>query len=1057
MSLFLIFTLRNHHGIPGNYNTDMNQSFIDALMHFFSLLLLPLPGRKLDNTRLKLQEYIHKAGIGFPFDECLKIYNTYSGKYFFEFSNHPYGNEEDTFEIHRRLLIDAGHKSQENLLLQERLLVILSLLEFNHLYNNDDDLSLNNIKEIGFGLNISEEEFYQMIDFLYNRQDVDSDFDLILESSPDHEELEGKWINENLPEIAEIKSQFRDRINGRIHFRLFNRFNYIAFIYSGEESPYLNDKRIYADFLYSFRHKDILKFSGQVAIEYEEIEDVFKPIDRLPKIFLSGTDISYRYKKTNYSIKAFDFHEESGQLIGIIGSNGVGKSTILKLISNQLNPSTGKLLINGSDLIENSFRLKPAIGFIPHEQIIFPALSIYENLLFHAHLCLGNLNQNEIKARVKETLIKLQIESIQDMRPGYIIGHQITDYQRICIKIAFELLRKPYILYLDEPFSSLSYSDTKRLITFLKEEVNQGKLVILTSQLPNTELFNLFDKIWLIDQEGYLVYNGEPENALPFLKNTGLLPYYFIQSRRDEVSAEDIVKIIETKKIEKDGRVSERRQVSPGAWYDAWRSECQSKKEKLKEEENNKDLPNDKKPLPIQTSGIPSIEKQFLVFLFRNLYLRFRNYKYLLWFLAGVPVLGGIIAWTIRLSTGGSYSFAENPYIPLFLFLSVNLMFLVGTLAGAEEIYSENRHIERDQSLNLSFFSYKNSKLIYLLILSFFIALFYSIITNLSLGITALNYQYFLVYFSLLASGNLTGLLLSVSLNKLKQIYLVITFLLLPSLIFTGYLVNYDKTSEFPAEEYTRIPFIAEFSPCRWGYEALMVSEYSGNPYNRYFFQDEKTAYNSDYFINTTFPLLSEFLDSCNNYKYIRPDSEKLSNCLNILKNEFDNIQIPEEIAPFEKASFISVESYDSLLHQDLFGYLTYLKFLMEDRLIESESNIRESAIHLSDSLGNTRITEFKMMHHNNKIAEMVQGEKSKQNIWTREFQIFKEGKNIYLFPGKSLGRAHFFASEKRFSNQYIPTLRFNLSAIWLINTILYVIFLSGIFGLFPILRNKEF
>ena len=86
----------------------MNQSFIDALMHLYSLLYLPLPGKKIINIRDKLEEYITRAGIEYPVEECIKIFKTYSGKYFFEFANDTYKTAENTGEIQRHLILEAG-------------------------------------------------------------------------------------------------------------------------------------------------------------------------------------------------------------------------------------------------------------------------------------------------------------------------------------------------------------------------------------------------------------------------------------------------------------------------------------------------------------------------------------------------------------------------------------------------------------------------------------------------------------------------------------------------------------------------------------------------------------------------------------------------------------------------------------------------------------------------------------------------------------------------------------------------------------------------------------
>ena len=1010
----------------------MNQSFIDALMHFFSLLLLPLPGKKISTIKLRLEEYIRQAGIGFPIDDCLRIYNTYSGKYFFEFSNNPFGKTEDIVKIHKHLILEAGNKAQENLLLQERLLVILSLLEFNMLYNEKEESIFLLIQILSKSLNISNEDFEASITFLYNKQIDETDFDIIFKQDEKEDTLEGEWIDENSSMLKEERTIINERVKGRIHFHLFKNYNYYAFIYTGDEVLFLNDSQVYQGFFYSFGRKNKLKFHGFDDILFEEIEDLFAPTEISHKIVLSAKNISYRYPKTNYSIKPFSFREDSGQLIAILGNNGTGKSTILKLISSQLELEKGNLFINGRDFISNSYKLRSIIAYVPQEEVLFSELTVYENLLFQANLCLGKLTRKEIELRVFEVIGKLQLEGIMHLKAGENLGHKINTFQKVCLKIAVELIRKPYIIFLDEPLSGLGFSNTKRLITILREEANQGRLIFLTSQIPTNEIFNSFDKVWLIDQDGYLVYNGDPSKALSFFRDTGLLPYYFIQSKKDELSAEDLIKIIESKKVLSDGSLSEKRQVSPGSWYDAWRAESEKNIGKIEES---------KKPFPLKLSPLPAIEKQFLVYLFRNFKLRFSNFRHSVLMLAGVPLLGVILALILRFLTEGEYYFGNNPHIPLFFFIASNILLLVGMLSGAEEMFEEKQHYKRDIMLNLSMFSYQNSKLIYLLLLSFIQAILFSLLSNLCLGLEGLSIKFTFIYFSLLVSGNLLGLIMSAGFRRMKTIYIIIPFLLILPLLFSGYLVDFKK-SDFGSNKKNEIPLFAELIPSRWSYEALMVSQFSENPYNKYFFKDEKMIYDANFFINKIGPVLNEKLNNCNYYKYISPDRDSLESCLNLLKNEFSTFIIREDIAPFEKEAELNVESYDSLLYNEIFGYITYLSFLMESHLFESESNLRENREALADSLSPVSVADFKLNNHNRFVSVLVIGDNSEGKIFEYQESIRKEGANIYLYPEHNFGISQFFVSDKIFTNQLIPSYRFNLSAIWLINMLFYIVFL---------------
>ncbi len=1022
----------------------MSQSFIDALMHFFSLLLLPLPGRKIENIKIKLEDYITRAGISYPVEECLKIYNRYSGKYFFELSSNTYTETENITKIQRHLILEAGQKAQENLYLQERILAIMSLLEFNKLKNDKNEIFATHVKELGKSLNIKDEDLRECEDFIFGNTPENFEKELLIEETDSSEELEGEWVKENLPYAkADKLKRFREKVRSGIRFHFFDNYHFIAFIFDGDHNLYINENKTYPGYFYSFRRKDILQFEGHESVTFDEVEENFGVSTQ--KIILSGKDLFYRHHKTNYSIKRFSFCEESGQIIGIVGNNGVGKSTILKLISNQINPLEGQLCINGTNVVENSYRLKPLMGYVSHSHIEFANLTIYENLLYQAHLSLGNMDMADIEKRVIETLEKWSLTQIRDIKAGTYINHKINDFQRICLRIAIEMIRNPYILLLDEPLSGLSFSDSKRLLSILKEEARKGKLIILTSQLPTSEIYNMFDKVWLIDSDGYMIFNGPPMASLSFFRNTGLLPYYYIKPKSDVISAEEVIKVVETKKIRSDGSVSDQRQIAPGTWYDAWRAES---------EKESGEIDSEIKPLPVYGSGLPGIEKQYLVYLFRNFRNRLSSIKFLLYNLIGVPVAGVLIALVTQFTLEGEYLLRDNHYFPLFLFLSVNLILLTAMFMGAEEIFSEKQQLKRDFALNLSPFSYFNAKITYIFVLSILQSLLYTVLTNLAMGVTGVNFTYLFIYFSVAAFGNLLSLSLSYSFRKLNSIFILIPFFVIPNLLFSGYLITFNNSGT--GKNFNEsVPLIANIFPTRWSYEVLVVQQFTGNPYNKYFFEEEKKLYQSGYILNNLIPVLLNELNECLNYKYISPDTEELDQSLKLLSNEFALLSKDQLIAPYEKISKLNVVDFDSTLYDETFGYITYLRFLMENINNESEANIRRLKTLIADSLGTQSAERFEALHTNEAVEFLVKGMDPEGEVIVKAGKLIKKGSPVYIRPESVYGRSHFYASEKRFNNQYLSLNRFNMTAIWILNLFLYILLLSnGLNALLNLFRD---
>lgn len=1020
----------------------MSQSFIDALMHFYALIFFPLPGRKLSNIRQSLQDYIDKAAIVFPAEECIKLYNSYSGRYFFEFSNHAYKTAEETLSIHRHLVLTSGVKAQANLYMQERLVALLSLLEFSGMYFPGDESLQLNIRELSRSLNIPDEDYIHALEFI-NASGENSGL-VLGDQSGEAEELEGLWIEEHTSDKLRLQQiEIGRRIRGRIRFKYFGNYSYLAFIYEGNQTLYLNSNKIYSQFFYTLSKKDLIEFENSEPINYDELIELFNPAGQNARIRFSGKNVSYKYKSTHFSIKPFSFSEESGQLIGILGNNGSGKSTLLKLISNQIPNRKGKICLNGADTDKNRYKLQSILAYVPHEDLIHPELSVYDNLKFQAKLCLGNMKDKEIEERIENTLKKFQLEHLRNEKAGSSVDHRIGAFARICLRMSVEMLRNPYIICLDEPLSGLSYSESRKLLSILKEETIQGRLVFLTAQMPATELFHMLDKIWLMDEEGYMIYNGAPSRSLTYLKNTGLLPYYYIQSRVDKVSPEDLMKIVEAKKIGPDGSLTRERQVSAGAWYDAFLA---SSAESLKDaaiEEN--------KPLPALSTPLPGIERQAMFYYLRNVKVWLSRFPQNLLFTAGFPAIGFIVAMSIRLLYGRDYSLGINELMTVFIFVSVNLMFMAGFVTAAADVLPESRLVWRDKLLNISIFSYKNAKVYFLAMISLVQSFLYTILTNYVLEIEGLTGTYLMVYFCLAFTGNLVALALSPVIGRLSNFYLIMVFLMIPSLLYTGKLIPFDKTGYIKGNM-KGVPVVAEIIPARWAYEALVVKQYSDNLYNRHLFDLNMKGYYHQFMIHHTLPLLENALAKTLVY-YEEDRKDSLYLLLDIFRDEFEFFGRHNEIAPFESIDALKKKDFNTRLYDQMFGYITYLRFLSETMVNESETAISRRLQTLSDSIGPSKIEEFREKHHNMEIDHLLTRPSHQEFAGIEEGKMVKRGVPVFMDTSSVPGKEQFFSSRKRL-NEEMDILRFNLSVLWMITLVFYILYISGGLGL--LLKEKQ-
>jgi ABC-type multidrug transport system ATPase subunit len=1006
-----------------------------------SLVFLPLPGRKIDSLNHKMYEYVEKAGIGIDTDECLKIFNRYSEKYSLQFGTGRQQSDESAETLHLQILADTGNDAQANLYLRERFLIILALLEFSELYLPGNSAINNEIERLAEYLNLGKTDFSDAYNFITeNLDDRNPNLLVLKEDLHIDDMLEGTWVEEYNQETEQQENRdIFQRMRGKLIFRYFSRNNLLTFRHEGNEKLLVNNKDVYPGFFYSLDRNDNICFEGLYPIHSEEIFKHFKLAGNSLRIILKARELAFHYSDSENTVKPFSITEESGKLIGIIGNNGVGKSTILKLIAGHLKPSQGNIFINDTDLIKENFRLQTVIGFVSHEDMIFSELSIYENLLFQARLSLGNLSKTQISERVEDVIRKFGMQELLDLRAKDLSSRNFSMYMRKCINIGFEMLRNPLILCLDEPLTGLSYTDAKRLMNLLKEEVNSGKLVVMTVHLPTLEIFRFYDRILIIDYDGHLVYSGEPENAYSYLIKTGLIPYHLRDKNPIEVSPEEIINLIETRKIGSDGRISNERLIKPEAWYNIFRKKSEQ------------ELKSDQKSLkvaPVSVSGIPGIERQFIIYLHRNCRQFFNDWRSIIIYLAGVPAVAVSLAIMLRHVSGIPYSFGENIFLPLYIFFIVNYMMFSGLLTAADSIFKERNNVLRDYQVNLSQFSYLNSKTLFIYLISLVQIIIIVLAGNAILGIKGLTVTYILTLFAVAAFANLLALNLSSAVKNLSSVYLMIPFILIPSMIYTGFLIRFDDYFKYRGDD-KNIPIIAELVPSRWAYEAIVVSQFKDNKYDSYFFTNDFTAYQNEFNSEKLIPLLEESLEKCRFLMGNKDSAVSPERHLQVLKNEFAYLGEREENAPFENIYSLNINDFDNEIYENAFGYLTYLKFQIENSREETAREREKITLSIIDSLEGQSIENFILEYHNKAIKSLVTGRFGEGYARVENEHILKSGNSVYMFPESNLGRAGFFSTFKRFNNKYIETIRFNLTAIWILNLILYILLLSDFFTKF--------
>jgi len=730
---------------------------------------------------------------------------------------------------------------------RQKIYIIVQLIDFISYGKEITENELDFLMMVALALNISENEYKNIKSFIIDPIAKVGEKDKLL------------LINNNpVCKFKKIRHIYNPKLSGELIFLNIASTKNFILRYTGERNLYLNGQHMFSRQSYLFDNGSTIKGQGLKTIYYSELYDYFIDSKIEAKISVSANDVTYRFAESENGIQNFDLYEESGQLVGILGLSGTGKSTLLNLLNGNLKPQSGNILINGYDInnIKQKKRLKGVIGYIPQDDLLTEELTVYENLFYNARLCLSNLPVSRIKKIVTRIMIDLDLYEARNLKVGNPLDKVISGGQRKRINIALELVREPYILFVDEPTSGLSSVDSEVVINLLKEQTYKGKLVVVNIHQPCSDIFKLFDKIIILDKGGYQIFYGNPNEAIVHFKT------HSKQANAEEdqctkcgnINTDQILQIVEAKIVDENGRLTQTRKVTPAEWADLYRQ--------------NIKIPSGisqvkRKRLPENFYSIPGKIKQIQIFFTRDFLSKLANRQYILISLLGAPLLALLLGYFTRYSRGDTYEFIKNDNLTPYLFMCVITSMFLGLIISSEEILKDRKILKRESFLNLSWFSYINSKMIMMFVISAIQSILFILVGNSVLGIKGMTFQYWLVLFSTACCANMIGLNLSSALNSVITIYILIPFILIPQLLFSGVLVKYDKLNLGNIFSYEYVPFIGEIMPARWSFEALAVEQFKNNKYERIFFPYDMEISRNNWNASFLVPALDKILQEC--------------------------------------------------------------------------------------------------------------------------------------------------------------------------------------------------
>lgn len=807
--------------------------------------------------------------------------------------------------------------------------------------------------------------------------------------------------------------------------------------YDGQEDLFLNGLGIRNRSIYLFASGSSIKLPKGKPIYYTDVVSHYLADLSLTPISYVVDGVSYRFPNGDLGLHNISFAEEHGRLVGIMGASGAGKTTLLNLLSGTANPSSGSVRINGIDLHREREALEGTIGVIPQDDLLIEELTVFQNLYYSAKFCFKHKSEAELCELVDKMLASLGLLERKDLKVGSPLNKMISGGQRKRLNIALELIREPSILFVDEPTSGLSSRDSENVMDLLRELTLKGKLIFVVIHQPSSEIYKMFDDMLILDTGGYLIYAGNPVEAVMYFKRADSQ----INSDVGEcptcgnVNPELIFNIIESHVVDEFGRYTPQRKVSPPRWEELYRENV--RREKVEEQT----VP------PPKAQTIPSRLKQFLIYTARDFRSKISNRQYIILNLLETPILAFILAYVIRYipdPNSDVYVFRDNENIPIYIFMSLIVALFIGLTVSAEEIFKDRKILKREKFLNLSRTSYLLSKVFILLVLSAIQTLSFVLIANSILSLLGLNLQYWLILFSTAVCANLIGLNISQTFNSAVTIYIVIPLLMIPMMVLSGAMFSFDKLNR-SVGSFDRVPLIAEFMPTKWGYEALVVLQFKDNEFQKHFYQIEKGERNANYKLVYYIPELEKRLQYCIDHVNSQDSAEvrdRMKEALAILHRGIGQemaVFAPE--VPFEYLRNLQPDSVDEVALYETVGYLEALKEHYNE-IFQAKNQQRDAIVnHLVAT--QPRLYEAKRnAYHNESITDLATKAFEKNKILLFKDELVQQYDPVYRDPVPTSAldiRSHFLAPRKHLLGHFFDTFWFDLAMIWVMSLVLYV------------------
>ncbi len=198
-----------------------------------------------------------------------------------------------------------------------------------------------------------------------------------------------------------------------------------------------------------------------------------------------------RYYSTHRAVHDLSFQVRRGEVLGFLGPNGAGKSTTMQMITGNLAPSEGRVLINGIDLLDEPLRAKAALGYLPEQPPLYRELTVDEYLTYCARL--NRIPGARVRAAVETARERCGLSDVGRR----LIGNLSKGYQQR-VGIAQAIIHAPAVVILDEPTVGLDPIQIREIRSLIRELSAEHSVILSTHILPEVQA--TCDRVQIINQ-----------------------------------------------------------------------------------------------------------------------------------------------------------------------------------------------------------------------------------------------------------------------------------------------------------------------------------------------------------------------------------------------------------------------------------------------------------------------------------------------------------------------------------------------------------------------------